>query len=80
MITEAFVLIESMTEALLCPGLLRQSKDNPCRNSSSEDGEMQGEYRVGRVLGEGGFGKVRLGTHIFSGKKVFFGPFANLKI
>ena len=32
--------------------------------------EIIGDYLVGKTLGEGNFGKVKLGTHIAKGKKV----------
>ena len=31
-----------------------------------------GHYILGKTLGEGTFGKVKLGTHILTGEKVFY--------
>lgn len=37
-----------------------------------------GPYEMGRTLGEGAFGKVKLGTNIFTGEKVRTKPLSRL--
>ena len=41
-------------------------------NSSSQQQNTIGHYVLGKALGEGTFGKVKLGTHILTGEKVSF--------
>jgi serine/threonine protein kinase len=48
------------------------SNTNSNLPSSKEEMEFIGDYKIGKVLGQGSFGKVRLGKHILSDKKVSF--------
>ena len=55
----------------------RETK-NSCRDKSSQPVEKKsinsskniGQFILGEKLGEGTFGKVRMGTHILTGEKV----------
>jgi len=44
-----------------------KAKEN---KSDANKSNAVGHYILGKVLGEGTFGKVKLGTHILSGEKV----------
>jgi serine/threonine protein kinase len=52
------------------------SSHNPQQRNSREDKHSSksantiGHYMLGKALGEGTFGKVKLGTHILTGEKV----------
>jgi hypothetical protein len=46
------------------------AKRSPTPKRSPLDAEVVGEYAVGRILGIGTFGTVKLGTHKVSGQKV----------
>lgn len=37
-----------------------------------KDETMMGDYKIGKVLGQGSFGQVKLGIHKETGKKVTF--------
>jgi serine/threonine protein kinase len=39
-----------------------------------------GHYILGKSLGQGTFGKVKLGTHILTGEKVFINPIYHIYI
>jgi serine/threonine protein kinase len=51
------------------------SNDRSPKNTDKKQGYTIGHYMLGKALGEGTFGKVKLGTHILTGEKVCF--FAN---
>ena len=38
--------------------------------SSTSNSNAVGHYILGKALGEGTFGKVKLGTHVLTGEKV----------
>jgi serine/threonine protein kinase len=41
--------------------------------SSMESSKNQvGQFKLGKTLGQGTFGKVKLGTHVITGEKVFY--------
>ena len=46
---------------------LQAAKD---KNNDKKQGYTIGHYMLGKALGEGTFGKVKLGTHILTGEKV----------
>lgn len=39
-------------------------------NNKTEDNSKVTQYLLGKTLGEGTFGKVKLGTHVLTGEKV----------
>lgn len=44
--------------------------DKKSENATKPTQNAVGHYILGKALGEGTFGKVKLGTHILSGEKV----------
>ena len=46
------------------------SKGQSNNNTSSGTSNAIGHYILGKALGEGTFGKVKLGTHVLTGEKV----------
>merc|ERR1719399_197238 len=43
---------------------------HPARAGAATDGKNIGQYIIGKSIGEGTFGKVKLGTHILTGEKL----------
>merc|ERR1719504_12905 len=50
--------------------MLLPSGGRAIRAQARPDGKSIGQYVIGKSIGEGTFGKVKLGTHILSGEKV----------
>ena len=49
----------------------KQAKKPAGAQKKSEKTKSIGHYIIGKAIGEGTFGKVKLGTHILTGEKVF---------
>jgi hypothetical protein len=49
----------------------RDKSENPIEKRGSNSSKNIGQFILGEKLGEGTFGKVRMGTHILTGEKVF---------
>jgi len=57
---------------------IKNKVDEPTVNKNEEKKEheeekeeyMQGRYKLGKTIGEGTFGKVKLGIHKYTGEKV----------
>ena len=59
------------TKIPLCTKLFTETMASPMRTSQNEDNNIEvGYYLHKKTLGEGGFGKVRLATHIKTNQKV----------
>ena len=50
----------------------RDKSTEPVEKRGSGSSKNIGQFILGEKLGEGTFGKVRLGTHILTGEKVIF--------
>jgi len=48
----------------------RDKSENPIEKRGSNTSKNIGQFILGEKLGEGTFGKVRMGTHILTGEKV----------
>ena len=47
-----------------------QSRGGTATANPKQDGKMVGQYMLGKTVGEGTFGKVKIATHIPTGEKV----------
>lgn len=67
---EAPVQLSSPTPSSSSRGPSPQQAKAPASDKKKGQSVSIGHYMLGRIIGEGTFGKVRLGTHILTGEKV----------
>lgn len=68
MSTEQYTSRKSQSKE--CNDIEKRDKSSDYLMKKNKDSENIGQFILGEKLGEGTFGKVKIGTHILTGEKV----------